>query len=65
MSQACCDILRVHLADGRREPFTKIGPEDPLGILRFPLVAFTPDGKYYVYSYIRTLSELYTVSGLH
>jgi len=58
------DILRVHLADGRREPFKKIGPQDPLGILSFPFVTFTPDGKYYVFSYNRTLSELYIVSGL-
>jgi hypothetical protein len=59
------DVFRVHLADGRRQLFKKVGPQDPVGILSAGPVTFTPDGKYYVYSYIRTLSELYTVSGLH
>ena len=60
-----CEILRVNLADGRREPFTKIGPEDPLGILSIFFSTFTSDGKYYAYTYNRMLSELYIVSGLH
>ena len=58
------DVFRVNLADGRRELFKKIGPADPDGILRFPSGVFTPDGKYYAYTYNRILSELYIVDGL-
>src|SRR4029077_16176077 len=58
------DVFRVNLADDRRELFKKIGPADPDGILRFPSGVFTPDGKYYAYTYNRILSELYIVDGL-
>lgn len=59
------DIFRVDLTTGRRTPFKKIGPADQAGVYAFGGTArFTPDGKYYVYDYSRTLSELYTVEGL-
>jgi serine/threonine protein kinase/Tol biopolymer transport system component len=58
------DVMRVDLVSGRRELFKKIGPSDPAGV---DLVdaAFTPDGKYYAYSYFNALSQLYLVEGLH
>jgi eukaryotic-like serine/threonine-protein kinase len=59
------DVSRVDLANGRRELFKKIGPEDPAGVFMFPSVLFTPNGKYYAYAYNRSLSELYAVEGLH
>ena len=58
------DIFRVNLANSHRELFKKIGPADPDGVLRFPSGVFTPDGKYYAYTYNRILTELYTVDGL-
>ncbi len=57
------DVMRVDLASGRRELFKKIGPSDPAGVGRVDAV-FTPDGKYYAYSYYTLLSELYLVEGL-
>jgi Tol biopolymer transport system component len=58
------DVFRVDLASGRRELFKKIGPTDLAGVSLAPVGAFTPDSKYYAYSYSRTLGELYTVEGL-
>jgi Tol biopolymer transport system component len=63
-SNVSLDVFRVDLASGRREPFKKIGPADTAGVFMPPSGRFTPDGKYYVYSYTRTLSELYAVDGL-
>jgi len=63
-SHVSLDVFRVDLASGRRQPFKKIGPTDPAGLFMFPSGLFTPDGKYYVYSYIRSLSQLYVVDGL-
>ena len=40
-----------------------MGP-DPAGILMIVAVQLTPDTRSYVYSYMRSLSELYVVDGL-
>jgi serine/threonine protein kinase len=58
------EIFRVDLATSHRELFKKIEPSDLVGLSLFPNVKFSRDGKAYVYSYIRTLSELYRVDGL-
>lgn len=63
-SHVSLDVFRVDLASGRRELFKKIGPIDLAGLRVFPSGLFTPDGKYYGYSYNRILSELYAVDGL-
>jgi tricorn protease-like protein len=57
------DVMRVDLANGRRQLFKKIGPSDPAGVFLVEAV-FTPDGKYYAYSYFNGLSQLYLVEGL-
>lgn len=56
------DIVR--LSDGHREKWKDLVPDDTAGVafIRAPLV--TPDGKHYVYSYTRVLSELFLVRGL-
>jgi serine/threonine protein kinase len=58
------EIFRVDLANNHRELFKKIEPSDLVGLYLFPTVTFSRDGKAFAYSYIRTLSELYTVDGL-
>jgi len=63
LSSYSADVMRVALASGRRELFKKIGPSDPAGAMLID-AAFTPDGKYYAYSYFTLLSELYLVEGL-
>jgi Tol biopolymer transport system component len=57
------DVMRVDLGSGKRELFKKIGPSDPAGVVLIGMV-FTPDGKYYGYSYYTLLSKLYLVEGL-
>jgi len=57
-------VDRVRLSDGRREKWKDLVPSDTAGLtfLRPPLI--TPDGKHYVYSYTRILSELFLANGI-
>jgi eukaryotic-like serine/threonine-protein kinase len=56
-------IERLELATGRREPWRTIMPADPAGVSN---LAGAPslDGESYVYTYVRTLSDLYLVGGV-
>jgi hypothetical protein len=57
-------VDRVRLSDGHRERWKDLVPGDAAGVtfIRAPLI--TPDGKHYVYSYARVLSELFLVRGI-
>ena len=57
-------VDRVRLSDGAREKWKDFVPSDTAGVnfIRSPLI--TPDGRFYVYSYARALSELFLASGL-
>ncbi len=56
-------VSRRDLATGRRELWKEITATDPAGMFGlFPIIA--PDGKSYVYTYWRFLSNLYLVDGL-
>jgi hypothetical protein len=57
-------IYRFDIATGRQQLVREIMPSDPAGIRVIRFILVTPDNKSYVYSYERTLSELYTVDGL-
>jgi eukaryotic-like serine/threonine-protein kinase len=57
-------VYRVDLATGRRQLWKELAPSDPSGVDEIPLISITPDGKSYVYSYDRVLSDLYLVEGL-
>jgi Tol biopolymer transport system component len=60
------EFFRLNLATGRRELWKKIEPADPVGMIGIQpaAVRITPDGRSYVYSYWRTLTELYLVDNL-
>lgn len=60
------DFFRVNLATGRREPWKRIDAGDPVGLIGIQPAAvyMTPDGKSFVYSYWKTLTELYLVDNL-
>ena len=60
------EFFRLNLATGRREPWKKIAVADPVGMIGIQpaAVRITPDGRSYVYSYWRTLTELYLVDHL-
>ncbi len=65
-SDSAVEFFRLDLSSGRREPWKTIPAADPVGLIGIQPAAvhMTPDGKSYVYSYWRTLTELYLVDNL-
>jgi eukaryotic-like serine/threonine-protein kinase len=58
---------RVYLLDvetGSRTFWKELSPPDPAGVTQLGPIVITPDGKSYVYSYRRSLDDLYLVKGL-
>jgi Tol biopolymer transport system component len=58
------NIDRLDIRSGRRELWRQLGPDDPVGGIRFDRVTITPDGRHHVYSYERQQSDLYLADGL-
>ena len=59
--------VRVHLLDvttGEKKLWKELMPADAAGVTQVGSVVPTADGRFYVYSYIRLLSEMYVVEGL-
>lgn len=56
-------VYRLEIATGRKELWRTLMPADAAGVSSFG-AGPTPDGSAYVYSYIRTLSDLYLVDGV-
>ncbi len=56
-------VFRVNWSSGRRELYREFRQADPTGIVA-SWVLVTPDGKGWVYSAVRRLSELYLVEGI-
>jgi eukaryotic-like serine/threonine-protein kinase len=57
-------VTEVELSTGKRKLWKELEPPDSAGIDTIRGITLTPDGKAYVYGYIRTLSDLYMVEGL-
>jgi eukaryotic-like serine/threonine-protein kinase len=57
-------VYRLEVATGKRELWKELVPLDPAGIDTLSPPALTPDGKTYVYSYNRILSDLFLAEGL-
>ncbi len=56
-------VYRLELATGRKELWQTLMPGDGAGVSNLiPLP--TPDRSAYVYSYVRTLSDLFLVEGV-
>jgi eukaryotic-like serine/threonine-protein kinase len=62
--QIPAQIFRVDLATGQRTFWKSMEPADSAGIDTIGRVLMSADNKAYVYSYVRTLSDLYLVQGL-
>ena len=62
------DIYRVNLLTGNREPWKRLTPPDPAGLIAIGgdpgQVLLTPDGNSYVYTYWSALSDLFVAKGL-
>ena len=57
-------VYRVDLNTGQRTFWKSMEPADSAGIDTIGRVMLSADDKSYVYSYVRTLSDLYLVEGL-
>jgi len=57
-------VYLVDVASGQRKLWKEIMPADPAGTYGIEGLAVNPDGKSYVYTLGRTLSDLYLVEGL-
>ncbi len=57
-------IYRIEVITGRRQLVYTLSPSAAAGLWSIYSVLLTPDGKSYVYSDYRILSDLYLVSGL-
>jgi DNA-binding winged helix-turn-helix (wHTH) protein len=57
-------VERLEIATGRRTPWRVIGPTDRVGFVRVGARVGTADGAAVAFSVVRSLSELYLVSGL-
>jgi eukaryotic-like serine/threonine-protein kinase len=57
-------VYRIEVSTGRRQLVYKLAPSDATGLWDIDPVLITPDGKSYVYSDYRILSDLYLASGV-
>jgi Tol biopolymer transport system component len=57
-------VDKLDLASGRTQLWKEFQPSDPTGVLIVQPMLLAPDGKSYVYTYVRVLSDLYLVDGL-
>ena len=57
-------LVRLDPESGRRALWKEIAPSDPAGVFGVDPIRVTRDGKAYVYSYRRMLTDLYLVEGL-
>ena len=62
--QSPVKVYRLNILTGQRQLFTQITPQDVAGFHDISFIHFSADGRAYVYSYTRLLSELYLVNGL-
>ena len=63
-NQAPAKVYRLNILTGQRQFFREIAPPDVAGLQDISHIHFSSDGRAYVYSYTRLLSELYLVKGL-
>ena len=57
-------VDRVEVATGKRERWKELRPSDSAGVVAVGGIRVAPDGRSYVYTYPRLLSDLYLVEGL-
>jgi len=63
-NQAPAKVYRLNVLTGQRQFFREMAPPDVAGLHHISNIHFSSDGRAYVYSYTRLLSELYLVKGL-
>jgi len=58
------EIHRLDLSTGREKLVWSLSVQDPAGVRNWMGAGVSRDGKYYAYSFARSLSDLYVVDGL-
>jgi Tol biopolymer transport system component len=58
-------IASINLRTGERKLVRSLRPPDPSGVTSILRVVMTPDARSYAYTYVRAISALYLVEGLH
>jgi hypothetical protein len=58
------ELLRYDLASRKLDPWRKLTPVDPAGVLGIGGVSLSRDGEVYVYEIFRLLSDLYVIENL-
>jgi hypothetical protein len=62
--QSPVKVYRLNVLNGESQFFREMTPPDVAGLHDISHIHFSSDGRAYVYSYTRLLSELYLVKGL-
>jgi hypothetical protein len=57
-------LYRYDTVTGERIPWRDLVPADRAGVYVANIFDITPDARWYAYSYVRDLSDLYLVDGL-
>ena len=57
-------IFRLDMKTGDRTLWKTLAPSDPAGVPSINAVSLSSDGRFYAYSFDRTLSDLYLVEGV-
>jgi hypothetical protein len=57
-------VLRYDRVTGRTEPWKELAPPERAGVYSVGPIIVVPGGRYYAYSYVRDLADLYMVEGL-
>ncbi len=64
VKQTPIKIFRLNIVTGQRQFFKEVSPVDMTGLCGVSHIILSPDGRSYIYGYIRLLSDLYLVKGL-
>ena len=57
-------LYRYDTVTGQKQPWKEFVPPDRVGVFIANVFDITPDARWYAYSYVRDLSDLYMVEGL-
>jgi len=58
------EVLLLDPVSGHKQLLHQISPSDPAGIIQFPVLRVSADGKSYIYHVVRKTSELFVVRDL-
>jgi eukaryotic-like serine/threonine-protein kinase len=58
-------LYRYDIQTGEKKLWKELVPTDRAGVFNMTVFDVTPDERWYAYSYVRDLSDLYLVEGLH